>query len=169
MLFASQLQCIIVLATDVHFYEAGDWCFCKTFQTEISQEYSRYLCTHTQIHKISAKNNQAGKDEQLGRASQFSFNSSSLGYVRMLQGLTIYIFRQGLPHWNSAEGLFCSVPWCVVSVIPGTVMYKNIKISKTHILITKDSSWGKWHLGSFYMEEGFIIREKFTYLSLSHR
>ena len=48
-------------------------------------------------------------------------------------------------------------------------MYKNIKISKTHIFITKDSSWGKWHLGSFYMEEGFIIREKFTYLSLSHR
>ena len=33
-------------------------------------------------------------------------NSSSLGYVRMLQGLTIYTFRQGLPHWNSAEGLF---------------------------------------------------------------
>ena len=81
-----------------------------------------YVHTHIQIHKISAKNNQAGKDEQLGRASQFSFNSSSLGYVRMLQGLTIYIFRQGLPHWNSAEGLFCSVPWCVVSVIPGTVM-----------------------------------------------
>ena len=128
-----------------------------------------YVHTHIQIHKISAKNNQAGKDEQLGRASQFSFNFSSLGYVRMLQGLTIYIFRQGLPHWNSAEGLFCSVPWCVVSVIPGTVMYKNIKIGKTHILITKDSSWGKWHLGSFYMEEGFIIREKFTYLSLSHR
>ena len=61
---------------------------------------------HTQIHKISAKNNQAGKDEQLGQASQFSFNSSSLGYVRKLQGLTLYIFRQGLPHWNSAEGLF---------------------------------------------------------------
>ena len=127
-----------------------------------------YVHTHIQIHKISAKNNQAGKDEQLARASQFSFNSSSLGYVRMLQGLTIYIFRQGLPHWNSAEGLFCSVPWCVVSVIPGTVI-RNIKISKTHILITKDSSWGKWHLGSFYMEEGFIIREKLTYLSLSHR
>ena len=152
MFFASQLQCIIVRATDVHFYEEGDWYFCNT-----------------QIHKISAKNNQAGKDEQLGKASQFSFNSSSLGYVRMLQGLTIYIFRQGLPHWNSAEGLFCSVPWCVVSVIPGIVMYKNIKIGKTHILITKDSSCGKWHLGSFYMEEGFIIREKFTYLSLSHR
>ena len=127
-----------------------------------------YVHAHIQIHKISAKNNQAGKDEQLGRASQFSFNSSSLGYVRMLQGLTIYIFRQGLPHWNSAEGLFCSVPWCVVSVIPGTVI-RNIKISKTHILITKDSSWGKWHLGSFYMEEGFIIRERFIYLSLSHR
>ena len=65
-----------------------------------------YLFTHTQIHKISAKSNQAGKDEQLGQASQFSFDSSSLGYVRMLQGLTLYIFRQGLPHWNSAEGLF---------------------------------------------------------------
>ena len=26
--------------------------------------------------------------------------------VRMLQRLTLYIFRQGLPHWNSAEGLF---------------------------------------------------------------
>ena len=89
--------------------------------------------------------------------------------VRMLQRLILYIFRQGLPHWNSEEGLFCSGPWCVVSVMPGTVMYKNIKISKTHIFITKDSSWGKWHLGSFYMEEGFIIREKFTYLSLSHR
>ena len=60
-----------------------------------------YICTHTKIPKISAKNNQARKDEQLGQASQFS-----VGYVRMLQGLTLYIFRQGLPHWNSAEGLF---------------------------------------------------------------
>ena len=39
----------------------------------LSQEYSRYLCTNTQVHKISPKNNQAGKDEQLGQASQFSF------------------------------------------------------------------------------------------------
>ena len=31
MLIALQLQCIIVRATDVHFYEAGDWYFCKTF------------------------------------------------------------------------------------------------------------------------------------------
>ena len=36
-------------------------------------------------------------------------------------------------------------------------------MSKTHILITKDSSWGEWHLGFFYMEEGssgFIVTEE---------
>ena len=46
--------------------------------------------------------------------------------VRMLQGLTLYIFRHGLPHWNSAGGCFV-IPWCVVSVIPATVMYKKHK------------------------------------------
>ena len=79
-----------------------------TFTRLVIGAFARHLpiYTYTNIHKISAKSNQAGKDEQLGQASQFSFNSSSLGYVRMLQGLTLYIFRQGLPHWNSAEGLF---------------------------------------------------------------
>ena len=40
------------------------------------------------------------------QTSQFSFNSSSLGYVRMLHGLTLYIFRQRILHLTSAEGLF---------------------------------------------------------------
>ena len=34
--------------------------------------------------KPAGKNNKTAKDEQLGRKSQFSFNSSSLVYVRML-------------------------------------------------------------------------------------
>ena len=56
--------------------------------------------------KPAGNNNKTAKDEQLGQTSQFSFNSSSLGYVRLLHGLTLYIFRQGLLHLNSAEGLF---------------------------------------------------------------
>ena len=36
--------------------------------------------------KPAGKNNKAAKDEQLGQTGQFSFNSSSLGYVRMLHG-----------------------------------------------------------------------------------
>ena len=34
--------------------------------------------------KPAGKNNKTAKDEQLGQTSQFSFNSSCLGYVRML-------------------------------------------------------------------------------------
>ena len=34
--------------------------------------------------KPAGKNNKTAKDEQLGQTSQFSFNTFSLGYVRML-------------------------------------------------------------------------------------
>ena len=55
------------------------------------------------------------------------------------------------------------IPWSVVSVYLQQQCIRNIKISETHIFITKDSSWGKWHLGSFYIQEGsssFIMKEE---------
>ena len=39
--------------------------------------------------KPAEKINKTAKNEQLGQTGQFSFNSSSLGYVRMLHGLTL--------------------------------------------------------------------------------
>ena len=64
------------------------------------------VCFVSHIKTSGKKNNKTAKDEQLGQTSQFSFNSSSLGYVRMPHGLTLYVFRLGLLHLNSAEGLF---------------------------------------------------------------
>ena len=44
--------------------------------------------THTHKLKSAGKIIKPAKIEQLGQANQFSFNSSSLGYVRMLKRLT---------------------------------------------------------------------------------
>ena len=67
-------------------------------------EYSRYLHTHT--HKIKS----VGKIIKPAKINLWAKQVSSLLIllinVRMLQRLILYIFRQGLPHWNSAEGLF---------------------------------------------------------------
>ena len=65
--------------------------------------------TYVQTHKFIKSARKIIKPAKMNSwAKQVSslLNSSSLGYVRMLQGLTLYTFRQGLPHWNSAEGLF---------------------------------------------------------------
>ena len=46
------------------------------------------MCVFCESQKLkpAGKNNKTAKDEQLGQTNQFSFNSSSLGYVRMLHG-----------------------------------------------------------------------------------
>ena len=59
--------------------------------------------THTHTHKIKL----AGKIIKPAMINRRAKQVSSLLInVRMLQRLTLYIFRQGQPHWNSAEGLF---------------------------------------------------------------
>ena len=69
-----------------------------------------YACVCFVSHK---KLKPAGKiirpskmDSWAKQVSSLLINSSSLGYVLLLHGLILYIFRQRLPHWNSAEGLF---------------------------------------------------------------
>ena len=62
--------------------------------------------THTQKKKLKL----VGKIIKPAKINRWATQASSLLIllinVRMLQRLILYIFRQGLPHWNSAEGLF---------------------------------------------------------------
>ena len=54
------------------------------------------------------------------------------------------------------------IPWCVVSVIPATVMYKRQKLVK-HIYSLQKTQAGVSSIGSFYLEEGssgFIVTEE---------
>ena len=128
MLFVSQLQCIIVRATDVHCYKAGDWCFCKTFQR---LEYSRYLL-HTHTHTKTIKS--VGKIIKPAKMNRWAKQVSSLLIllinVRMLQRLILCIFRpRNYLIGILRKGCFV-IPLCVVSVIPATVMYKRQKLVK---------------------------------------
>ena len=49
--------------------------------------------------------------------------------VRMLQRLTLYISARDNLIGILRKGCFV-IPWCVVSVIPATVMYKRLKLVK---------------------------------------
>ena len=64
--------------------------------------------THTHTHTQKIKS--VGKIIKPAKMNRWAKQVSSLLIllinVRMLQRLTLYIFRQGQPHWNSAEGLF---------------------------------------------------------------
>ena len=53
-------------------------------------------------------------------------NSSSLGYVRMLKRLTCTFSTRNYVIGILRKGCFV-IPWCVVSVIPATVMYRKHK------------------------------------------
>ena len=79
--------------------------FARHFRDQSTQGTS-YTHTHTHTHKIKS----GGKIIKPAKMNRWAKQVSSLLIllinVRMLQRLTLYIFRQGLPHWNSAEGLF---------------------------------------------------------------
>ena len=62
--------------------------------------------THTHTYKIKSVGKIIKTAKMNRRAKQVSSLLILLINVRMLQRLTLYIFRQGQPHWNSAEGLF---------------------------------------------------------------
>ena len=66
----------------------------------------RVLKVPTHKHKVKSVGKIIKPAKMNPWAKQFSSLLILLINVRMLQRLTLYIFRQGLPHWNSAEGLF---------------------------------------------------------------
>ena len=66
-------------------------------------------------------------------------NSSSLGYVRMLKRLTFTFATRNYVIGILRKGCFV-IPWCVVSVIPATVMYRKHKKLVKHICSLQKTS-----------------------------
>ena len=84
--------------------------------------------TPTHTHRLKSVGKIIKSTNMSGWAKQVSslLNSSCLGYVRMLKRLTSTFSTTNYLIGIQRKGCFV-IPWCVVSVIPATVMYRKHK------------------------------------------